>query len=107
MFEQVSIDGNQMSLVREGRARGSSGLMLGVGGGGCTVRSNASRVMVTWGPPFEHRDTCEKIPVTSLAGDKNLCMSHGLLQPIQPRSLYLITEWPFSQAGLLDKNFKW
>ena len=65
-FEQVSIDGYQMSLAgdREG-AKGFHGLMSGgaeedlrshVGGGlagawgGYTVRSNASLVIATWGP---------------------------------------------------------
>ena len=77
-FEQVSSDGHQMSLLG-GRGEGVpmshvgggrfGGLELGGGGfhapcpgeggrprGLCTLRSNASWVMVTWGPLCEQND---------------------------------------------------
>ena len=77
-FEQVSRDGLQMSLA--GGWGGSLDLCLGVrpglgrvpwphvGGGGCTVRSNASWVMVTWGHPLGQTDThtCENITFLQL-----------------------------------------
>ena len=62
-FDQVSSDGHHMSLaVGWGRVGGPQVLCWGwdgrvpqmpVGGRrrGCTVRSNASSVMVTWEPP--------------------------------------------------------
>ena len=60
-FEQVSSDDHQMSVALggsvpclvSGKGGGGLGLMSGIGGGEgtCTVRSNASFVMVTWGPP--------------------------------------------------------
>ena len=42
-FEQVSSDGHQMSKPRDPKSDTWEG--LGLGGGGCTVRSNASWVM--------------------------------------------------------------
>ena len=61
--EQVSNDGHQMSLSQElgpkvcshvlgNRARKvpMSHVLVGGGGGGCTVTSNTSWVMVTWDP---------------------------------------------------------
>ena len=69
------------------------GVTCGVGvpclivvGGGCTVRSNALLVMVTWNPPCEQTDRNEwkhYLPTTSLAGgskmkekcDQSKCLS--------------------------------
>ena len=72
-FVQVSTDGHQMSLAGdEARAGGVLCLMSGEGGtGSCTMRSNASRVMVTWGPPspshpYDQTDTSENITFPQL-----------------------------------------
>ena len=71
-FEQASSDGHQMSLVGmcgwEGpcshvQGVSSPSLISGEGqswaGGVCTMRSNASWLMVTWGPPCVQTHTCE------------------------------------------------
>ena len=56
MYEQVSNDGHQ--ILNTGGGPGGIPC-LGRGGGArrgsCTVRSNASWVMVPWGPPCEQR----------------------------------------------------
>ena len=53
VFEQVFSDGYQMSLTMVGVGpKGGSYLIGGRGRGACTVRSNASWVMVTWRPPL-------------------------------------------------------
>ena len=52
-FEQVSNDGYQtLDVTSEARNRGGDrgALCLMLRGGGCTESSNASWVMITWGP---------------------------------------------------------
>ena len=63
-FKQVSSDSHQMSqagedtrclggmdILVQGCPMCGEGAMAGVGGGHCTLRSNASWVMVTWDSP--------------------------------------------------------
>ena len=74
-FKKVSGDGHQMSVAERGGTRASQGPLVfcarGVGARGSpsltsgnvtyTVRSNASWVMVTWGPPVDRQtDTSVK-----------------------------------------------
>ena len=69
-FEQVSSDGHQMWLARGGvRPGGDSVPWSHVLGGGCTVKSNASWVMVTRAPNLVERQqhTCENITFQQLA----------------------------------------
>ena len=63
-FEQVSSYGHQMSLavgpegsMSDGREGGVPMSDVGGGGGGSTVRSNASWVMVAWRPSPPWTDT--------------------------------------------------
>ena len=92
-FEQVSSDDHQMSLAedwdKEARAGASGSSVWCVGGraresqvscqgdeararGLCTVRSNTSWIMVTWGTPLwtNRQEWTHYLPGTSLTGGK-------------------------------------
>ena len=60
--------GGLMSNVGKGKGRST-----GEGCGGCTVRSNASRLLVTWDPPpwADRRLWKHYLPATSFAGDND------------------------------------
>ena len=99
-FEQVSSDHHQMSLAGEGvpGLRSSCGWSIWIpclmsrgqgvgprsdvyGEGHCTVRSNASMVMITWDTPPMNRqsNTCKNITFSQLCWLKVISIHHLLM----------------------------